>query len=138
MKTYKIFHWFYFIIILFAVIACTDESILNPADPRDQFIGSWNVNETCIKDAYSVSIEKDTTNSSQVIIKNFWLIGFNEKPPYAIVTGNTLTIPSQTMCYSGSNSVKGSGLLSKNTITWSYSVNDGADLYTCSATYEKP
>ncbi len=138
MKTYKIYQWLLILTLPFAIDSCTDENVLNPGDPRDAFLGSWNVNETCVKDSYSVTIEKDTTNSAQVIIKNFWLIGFDEKPPYAIIAGNTITIPTQTMCYSGSNTVKGSGVMDKKTITWNYTVNDGADLYSCNATYEKP
>ncbi len=117
--------------------SCTEDDNANPADDRDQFIGYWDVNETCNRDSYSVQIIADPSNSSQVLIKNFWLIGNNEKPPYAIVAGSTITIPKQDMCNNCSNEVQGSGKLNKNKITWNYTVNDGADLYTCTATYEK-
>ncbi|MBN3035267.1 MAG: hypothetical protein JW861_06750 [Bacteroidales bacterium] len=123
---------------LFMGSCTTDENNdVTPADDRDQFLGSWNVNETCQRDAYSVEIIRDPSNSSQVIIRNFWLIGYNEKAPYAIVAGSSIVIPEQTMCDNNSNEVSGSGTLDKNRITWNYTVNDGADLWTCSATYEK-
>ncbi|MBN2175335.1 MAG: hypothetical protein JW731_14470 [Bacteroidales bacterium] len=129
----------FIMLFLVSLTSCTDEE--NPfdlTDDRDVFLGTWNVDETCTRDAYSVSIEKDPSNSSQVIINNFWLIGYQEKPPYAIVAGSSITIPKQAICDDGSNLVSGSGTLNKDKITWSYTVNDGADLYTCSAVYEKP
>jgi hypothetical protein len=124
-----------------AFYACTeDDELFDFTDDRDTFVGTWNVNETCSRDNYSVEIVKDPSNSSQVIIRNFWLIGYQEQPPYAIIAGSTITIPTQQMCDDGSNTVSGSGTLNKNgnEITWNYSVNDGADLYSCQATYEKP
>lgn len=127
------------LVISLTFYSCTDEEDpLNPQDDRDAFLGTWNVTESCTKEAYSVTIVKDPSNSSQVIIQNFWLIGFNEKPPYAIVAGTTITIPEQTICYNASNTVSGSGKLDKGKIDWDYTVNDGADLWSCSATYEQP
>ncbi len=107
-------------------------------EDRDAFIGTWNVNDSCFRDAYNVSIVADPANSSQVIIKNFWQIGYNEKPPYAIVAGSTITIPKQSMLYNGSDTVSGSGSLIKDKIKWDFTVKAGGDLWTCNATYEKP
>jgi hypothetical protein len=135
----KIFRILFVLLLTLNFFSCTqDGEIINPLDDRDAFLGTWNVSESCIRDAYDVNIVVDPTNSSQVIIQNFWLIGYSEKPPYAIVAGTTITIPTQPMCYSGSNIVSGSGKLNKGKIDWDYTVNDGADLWTCSATYEKP
>ncbi|RLC55282.1 MAG: hypothetical protein DRH89_07970 [Candidatus Cloacimonadota bacterium] len=119
-------------------IACTEDSdLVNPQDDRDLFLGTWNVNETCNRGAYQITITKDPTNSSQVIINNFWLIGPNEKAPYAIVAGSNIVIPQQNIYNNEKTLVKGSGTLDKDIIEWEYTVNDGADLYTCTATYEK-
>lgn len=119
-------------------IACTEDSdLINPQDDRDLFLGTWNVNETCNRGAYQVTITKDPTNSSQVIINNFWLIGPNEKAPYAIVAGSNIVIPQQNIYNDEKTIVKGSGVLDEDIIEWEYTVNDGADLYTCTATYEK-
>lgn len=131
---------YYLIVVFLSVLifpSCTEEDIINPVDDRQAFIGTWGVNENCLRDAYSVTIEADPGNSSQVIIKNFWLIGYQEKPPYAIVAGTSITIPSQTMCNDDNNTVSGSGEMKNGKIEWEYSVNDGADLYTCTAVYEK-
>jgi hypothetical protein len=127
------------LIVTLVLSSCTaEDDPLNPTDDRDAFLGTWNVAESCVKEAYTVTIIKDPSNSSQVIIENFWLIGFNEKPPYAIVAGTTITIPEQAICYNASNIVSGSGKLEKSKINWDYTVNDGADLWSCTATYEKP
>jgi len=132
------------ILIVFSVSILSscleDDDIVTPIDDREEFLGFWDVDESCHRTAYQVEIIKDPSNSSQVLIKNFWLIGDDEKPPYAIVAGSTITIPSQGMCNDGSNLVQGSGNLSKNgkNIKWNYTVNDGADLYTCTADYDRP
>jgi len=120
------------------ISSCTEDGdIINPQDDRDAFLGTWNVDETCNRIPYQVTIIKDPGNSSQVVITNFWLIGPDESPPYAIVAGSNIVIPEQNIGNDGKNIVKGSGTLIKNKIDWEYTVNDGADLYTCTATYEK-
>ena len=139
MQINKFFYKVLIPVFIFSIISCTEEEdIANPSDDRDVFIGTWNVNETCIRDSYSVEIVADPSNSAQILIKNFWLIGYQEKPPYAIVAGNTITIPKQFMCSNNENEVSGSGIFNKNKIEWTYTVNDGADLYTCEAVYLKP
>ncbi len=127
----------YIFIALFLFSCIEGEDILNPQDDRDAFLGTWNVNENCKRIPYQVTIIKDPTNSSQVIINNFWLIGQDEKAPYAIVAGNSIVIPQQNIQNDEKIIVKGSGTLSKQIIEWEYTVNDGADFYTCEATYEK-
>ena len=135
MKSVK---WIGCLVFILLFLSCTEESdILNPVDDRDTFLGTWNVNETCNRIPYQVSIIKDPSNSSQVIINNFWLIGPGEKAPYAIVAGSSIVIPQQNIYNNEKTIVKGSGILNKNIIEWEYTVNDGADLYTCVATYEK-
>lgn len=135
MKTVKLFVYFIFLITF---VSCTDDTDpFNPQDDRDAFLGVWNVDETCNRIPYQVTIIKDPTNSSQVIITNFWLIGPDEKAPYAIAAGNSIVIPQQNIFNDEKTIVKGSGVLDKNIIEWEYTVNDGADLYTCTATYEK-
>lgn len=130
---------FSFVLIsLLIFFSCsTEEETDDSGDPMDSFLGTWSVEETCQKYNYDVNIKVDPDNSSQVLIENFWLIGFDEKPPYAIITGSTITIPEQYMCYNQSNKVSGSGSMEDGKIYWDYSVNDGADLHECSAIFEK-
>ncbi|MCF8369556.1 MAG: hypothetical protein K9G76_10975 [Bacteroidales bacterium] len=125
------------LIIIPFFFSCTDEGDLaDLTDDREQFIGTWNVQESCSKDAYTVQITKDPSNSAQVIISNFWHITNCENPPYAIIAGNSIYLPSQYIC-NGTFDVKGDGDLNKQVISWSYTVNDGADLYSCTAEYTR-
>jgi len=119
------------------LVSCVADETDDLVDARDQFLGNWNVSESCSKDAYSVSITKDPSNSSQVLIQNFWNTGNCSNYPYAIVAGNSLFIPKQDIC-DNAFEVDGNGSMSKETITWDYSVNDGADLFNCVATYTRP
>lgn len=135
LKSKGVYSFLFFVILLTSCIEDTDP--LNPLDDRDAFLGVWNVTETCNRIPYQVTIIKDPSNSSQVIIKNFWLIGPNEKAPYAIVAGSSIVIPQQYINNDENTEVKGSGVLNKETIEWEYTANDGADLWTCVATYKR-
>lgn len=137
-NNYQIFKIFIFFSLIAAFFACEDDSIVNPENDRDKFIGTWEVNENCQRNSYTVTIEADPTNSAQVIINNFWLIGYQEEPPYAIVAGNNIVIPKQFITNNNDIEVTGGGDYSKEEITWNFTVNDGADLYTCDATYSTP
>lgn len=137
MRTKSLF-WSLILALVFASACELDEDDNpDPADDRDKFIGAWNVNETCNRDSYSVQIDPDPTNSSQVIIRNFWLIGYQASPPYGIVAGNTITLPNQPVGDNISIEVEGSGKYENGDIEWSYTVNDGADLWSCNATYSR-
>jgi len=126
------------IFVPFFLISCTEEEdIINPSDARSAYIGNWDVSESCSKDSYSVQIVADPNNDDRVLIKNFWHIGSSESPPYAVIDGDIITIPSQSILNDGSLEVHGNGTLNKEKITWYYEINDGADLSKCSATYEK-
>jgi hypothetical protein len=130
-------YWLAGLMAIILIGGCTDE--LDPTDlidDRDAFLGSWSVSENCAKDTYSVTIIKDPGNSSQVLIQNFWHISNCSNPPYAIIAGTNLVMPTQSIC-GDAFEVNGSGKLDKGKISMTYSVNDGADLFNCSATLEQ-
>lgn len=125
-----------FLLLPFLLLtACEDDSdIFNDIDARDSFIGSWNCTETPTK--YLVTIDYDATNSSQVIIKNFGLLG-SSNYVYAIITGTTITIPSQNCC-NNKWTVSGNGSLTDSKrIAWTYQIDDGADVTKYTAIYKK-
>jgi hypothetical protein len=125
------------ILIVSMLFSCTEEDdSLIPSDDRDQFLGTWNVNETCSKNNYQVTIIKDPSNSAQVIINNFWHIPSCVDPPFAIVARKSVIIPKQSICSDGFET-EGSGTLDKNNIEWTYKVSDGAEEVNCTATYTK-
>lgn len=137
---------FGFFILLFVLASflhsCdTDEDINEPtADPRDKFVGAWNCQETSSinkkgSSSYTVNISLNPNNSSQILLENFYQLGFGIKL-YAIVANNNATIPEQT---TSGFAVKGSGNYNTSTdkINWTYYVNDGADIDSCTAVYSK-
>jgi hypothetical protein len=100
-------------------------------DPRDRFTGTWICDETSEQDdhfSYPVRIIKDTANSNRIILENFGFVGFDEKPPYANVSGNSMNIPLQEVCNDNSMSISGSGfLVDKKTMNWNYLIIIGGD-----------
>ena len=132
MKTGKIF----FLAALFTssfFVACQPEEEPTPADARDVYVASWNLNENSSligPNQYTVHINKSTTNTSQVQIENFYNIGFAFKANVNI-NGNSMTIPQQT--YNG-NQLHGSGTKTgANSISMTYYVNNGTTIDTCTA-----
>lgn len=125
------------IVMILTLTGCTFDETDDLTDDRDAFLGTWNVSESCAKDAYSVNIVKDPSNSAQILINNFWNTGNCGDPVSALIAGNSAYISTQTFCNKAFEA-EGSGDLVKEEITWSYSINDGADLFNCQATFSRP
>ncbi|MFC1734091.1 hypothetical protein ACFL6I_27620 [candidate division KSB1 bacterium] len=107
-------------------------------DPRDKYVGTWLCTEDTPKKntkiAYTVTINLDPGNSSQILLYNFNLFGPSENV-HGLVTNNVVTVPVQTV---SNTTVDGKGnLIDNNTMNWLYYVNDGADIDTISAIYQK-
>ncbi|MHC1708285.1 MAG: hypothetical protein AB9842_12310 [Bacteroidales bacterium] len=114
--------------------ACNpDDDPFSDQEARDNYIGTWRVQESDKgKITYEVVISADPNNSTQVLINNFYNYGIE---PYALVTATNITIPSQS--FSKYLQLNGSGTLSGSKITWTYYVNNGADLDTIQSVYTK-
>jgi len=129
--------------LAFAVSSCVpdeDDDETGPyVDPRSKFTGSWNCVENSKQfgqQTYNVNITLNPNNSTEILIANIYHFGFDEKA-YAITSNNSATIPLQPIC-NNTNNIKGSGMLSGNSqINWTYYVDDGADIDTCTAVYTK-
>jgi hypothetical protein len=104
----------------------------SPTDPRQQFLGNWGVNETTTKNYYTATISADPNSSDGVFISNF---AASTVQAHAVVSGNSITVTSQQL--SNGWIVSGTGTYSSNKITWSYSINDGANLTNYIATFTK-
>lgn len=120
--------------MLIPLISCDDENLDDFSDPREQFLGSWDVTESCFKDAYSVEIIKDPENSAQVLIKNFWNMGISSNPPAGLVVGKNIIFDKASF-FDSESKVSGEGFIDNDKINWQYEVFDGADAYSCEATY---
>ncbi|HAQ65641.1 MAG TPA: hypothetical protein DCR43_07305 [Bacteroidales bacterium] len=114
----------FFLILFFALAVLlqgcekTDEET-TPTDIRTDYTGTWISTESAAKNSdatYTVKIELDGTNSSQVILKNYMNLGSAIRV-YAVVTETTITVPLQTV---DSWAVAGSGsLVAEGEIRWS-------------------
>lgn len=119
-------------VALFAVACVPDEA--GPTDDRDKFVDVWH----CVEQSsqigqtpYDIHINLSSTNTSQVLLENFYNVGFSFKA-VATVSGSNLTLASQT--YNGSQ-LQGSGSMNgNNSINMSYTVNDGSAIDTCTST----
>jgi hypothetical protein len=127
--------------LVITFISCEDDLFDDPfADPVDKFLGTWKCNETEVPPdglwVYDVVITRNPQNSTEILISNFNLQGAGERAK-ALVTGNSLTIPTQLIC-DDTIEIKGSGNFRNGEITLTYTTLDGADLKSFNAKYFKP
>ncbi|MFH0864666.1 MAG: hypothetical protein V1904_00620 [Bacteroidota bacterium] len=136
----KTFRYLFTLASLTCFLVSCDPDDNNPpddTDPRDKFVGSWSCNENSSQNGistFTVTISLNTGNSTQIYLSNFY--GLTSNQVYAVIAGNSATIPSQTV---STFTINGSGTMSSaNTkIDWSYNVNDGADIDNCTAVFSK-
>lgn len=125
-------------VFLMTFAGCTsDNPSPSPADPRETFVGTWNVVESGQKLTYQAIITLDPTTDTRVLIRNFAGSGTTGNPAAAEVSGTSISlVPGQVI--GDGWAVAGSGALSgSNKINWSYTVNDGANLYNLTAVYTR-
>ncbi len=107
------------------------------SDPATKFLGIWKVNEDCNRMTYTVEIERDPGNSSQVLIYNFGNPGPGYDPVVGLVVSSSVYVESQTIGEGWT--VRGDGLYNSLTgkISWDYELTIPPNEYTCTATYSK-
>ena len=128
---------FTFFSILFLTSCNKDAAPVDPAlDDRDKYIGTWTCVETpAAKVSYTVTISKNPSSSTEVLISNFNILGTDTKP-YATISGTSLTIPTQWVC-NNTTRVYGSGIMvNEAKINLQYTVID-TDSASYTATYSK-
>jgi hypothetical protein len=99
-------------------------------DPRDKYVGEWQFIESFKStegNSYLVSISKDPTNSSQVIIGNFGNPGSQDITVTGIATSSQIVVTSQKM--SNGWTIEGSGKTTNVTksMSWTYAITAGGD-----------
>ena len=119
-KIFRTLKLLFFGVLLSLLAGCTPEGDDDFSLPRDKYIGSWFCQDDGGAVGYYATISSDPSNSTQVLIKNY----FDYRGTvYAIVTDATITVPNQKM-QGISNTVwcEGNGALStkngKYTIHW--------------------
>jgi hypothetical protein len=117
-----------FILVAFASVvfhACVDDNNAEPDLPgadRDKFVGNWLCKETITgttPTTFTINIQKYGSNDS-LVVYNFNNLG---SPYYAywIVSGNSVTIPAQTITQVD---ISGTGIFNNSKINLSYN-SDG-------------
>ncbi len=128
------------IVLISILTGCEDFLIDNNGDPRNRIVGLWFCDESddylkSVMEKYYVGIDIHPSDSSRVLITNFFNIGDDAE---AILSGDRLTLPVQTL--EGGFTVRGSGSVAKNDnqINWIYYVDDGSGVeYKITAVYTK-
>jgi hypothetical protein len=120
------------------LVSCTDEEplLIQDTDPKEKFIGTWNVREEIgnqVTGNYTSVVTSNPNNTSQIIINNIYNLGANANIP-ALVANNSLSISQSTITgisISGSGTYGGSGFIIYLT------VDEGSGTSQVKTTYSK-
>jgi hypothetical protein len=123
-------------LLLTSFLACDPNAgdPVDPGDPRDKFLGDWNVNETCNRGNYYVTIYADSGNSTQVLLHGFGNPGPNSDDAVGLVVSDKIIVASQTIGEGWT--ISGEGTYQSNgTITWTYTLVIGPSTLDCTAVF---
>lgn len=105
---------------------------------RDKFLGAYSVVDNCPTfgvSNFEIAISESAVSNTSVVISNFG--GFAASVT-GTVSGNTLTIPQQTVTFQGAAlGLNGTGSLSGLSLIISYSFSIGGQGENCSMTCTK-
>ena len=117
--------------------SCVDPEPVEPdVDPRDKYLGTWNVQEKIggqITGAYQSTVTYDASNTSRISIGNIYNLGSSASLK-ALVVGNALDMDSQVIT---GITIYGNGLFSNSGFSLTYTAIDGTDTQEVQATYSK-
>lgn len=124
--------------LCFVLVSCTDEEplLIQDTDPRDKFIGTWNVREETgnqVTGNYTSVVTSNPNNTSQIIINNIYNLGATANIS-ALVANNSLSISQASITgisIFGSGSYSGSGFIINLT------VDEGSGTSQVKTTYSK-
>ena len=120
------------------LISCTEEDpILVPdTNPKDKFIGTWNVREEIgnqVTGNYTSVVTSNSNNTSQVIINNIYNLGSTANIS-ALVANNSLSISQANIT---GISIFGSGTYSGSGFIINLTVDEGSGTSQVKTTYSK-
>jgi len=104
--------------------SCAIEDDSDYSDPREKFIGTWNVSDQPGRINYAVSISKNPAQSTHVLLNNFADMGGSAD---GLVVGNRIIIDKQPI---GNDFLSnGTGTyISENRLEFTFALDDGIDL----------
>lgn len=120
------------------LVSCTDEDpILVPdVDPKDKFIGTWNVREEIgnqVTGNYTSVVTSNPNNTSQIIINNIYGLGATTNIS-ALVANNSLSISQANIT---GISIFGSGTYGGSGFIINLTVDEGSGPIQVKTTYSK-
>jgi hypothetical protein len=126
------------IFMCLVLISCTEEDpILVPdVDPKDKFIGTWNVREEIgnqVTGNYTSLVTSNPNNTSQIIINNIYNLGTAANIS-ALVANNSLSISQANIT---GISIFGSGTYGGSGFIINLTVDEGNGTSQVKTTYSK-
>ena len=128
---------------LFAVLLCTvfftacekTEDTGPSTTDRDKYLGSWSGSSTGSGGTRNFNMQITASNSAadQIVLNNFDGVGTGNFI-YANISGNSLSIVSTLV---GSDRYDGTGSISGNTLSFTFTIDDGQTIENRSATATK-
>lgn len=117
-------YWIGLMLGVVMIGSCEEALDLLGDDPRDAFVGEWEVKEdNSLKSSefYQVTIEKSIDDSTAVLISNFYNISRSTRVKVS-VNGSSASISEQTV---SGYTFRGNGSIALNdkTINWSYTAD---------------
>ena len=106
-------------------------------ESRAKFLSVYNVTESCPSGnfSYQSTISTSSAGADRVIVSNFGGYGVSVS---GTVSGSSLSIPNQQVDVQGTAATfSGSGQLSGNILTVTYTVSSGSNSETCTQTCTK-
>lgn len=135
--TKRIILFMFTVLFLLGCEELTDDIVL---EGRERLEGPWRVNEESqvfksTLTSYNIFISVDSTTSNRVIIENFY--GANEGEVSAIVSGQSITVPNQSLGDYQVLSANGTINDDFDEISWNYVVDLSETTDTATAVYIK-
>ena len=124
--------------LCFVLVSCADEeTVLVPdVDPKDKFIGTWNVREEIgnqVTGNYTSVVTSNPNNTSQIIINNIYNLGTAANIS-ALVANNSLSISQASIT---GISIFGSGTYGGSGFIINLTVDEGSGTSQVKTTYSK-
>jgi hypothetical protein len=127
--------YFSILTIAFSVLFISCEKDTNNTNPtgtvtdvRDRYTGTWTASESSQiygQTTYQVNIKKAPNDNNQVIIENFYNLGFTNSV-YGIMSNNNTAITINQQSVSGQSLSGGLTIYSTNDIRGTFNANDGS------------
>lgn len=109
------------------------EGVNCETEERAEFLASYSVSESCTSGnyTYNITVSTSSTGVNKIVVQNFGDYGVDI---VGTVEGNSVTFASQQ---AGGGSFQGSGQISGNILTITYSVTAGTSTDDCTMTCTK-